>query len=82
MKSFAHFLQTKKIRQAREESLARQNADIKLAESITREEADWAIGRIERDGVIHENERALIQFMAENASDIDPVLEELIEKVA
>ena len=44
-------------------------------ESIDADEAEWLIGQINADGVLHENERQLLVFIRENAHHIDPILE-------
>lgn len=52
------------------------------SERITGVEADWLANRIGRDGVFHENEKALIDFIREESPDIHPTLRPLIERVA
>ena len=40
------------------------------AEKVTSEEAAWVIERIQRDGDTHENEKALLAFIKEEASEL------------
>jgi hypothetical protein len=61
---------------------ARYAADAALeaqAQKVTFEEARWLLDRIGRDGHVDANEQALIRFLADNASGIDPSLHPLIE---
>ena len=55
---------------------------ISTAEVVTESEADWLAGRIGRDGRLHENEKALLRFIGNEASDIHPSLTPLIERAA
>jgi hypothetical protein len=59
-------------------------ADIAIteAEIVEEEEAKWVAERIGRDGVLHENERALLTFLKRESTDIHPVLQPLLDKVA
>ncbi len=72
----------KEIEAQRAQRLEDQQARIRVNEAITNSEAEWVITRIEKDGIIHDNERALLQFVAENSPEIDPRLEPLLKKVA
>ncbi|MEL6919403.1 MAG: hypothetical protein AAFO77_00045 [Pseudomonadota bacterium] len=56
--------------------------DNTIAQAITSDEADWLVDRIGRDGQFHENERLLLQFIAQEARDIHPKLQPLLDKVA
>jgi hypothetical protein len=49
-------------------------------EAIDEEEAKWLMGRIRLDGVLHENERALLTFLKANAPNVPPALTALFEK--
>ena len=49
-------------------------------ESIDAAEAEWLIGRITEDGILHPNERALMAFIKENSPSIHPSLNPLFEK--
>ena len=69
-----------------EEAWADQNKASELearrSETIESNEASWLVERIGRDGVIHENERALVTYLKQESPYIDPALESLIEKIA
>ena len=61
----------------------RHNADVdyRLAASAPVEEAEvrWLTSRIGRDGVLDENERAVLQFIRAECPDIHPTLKPLLE---
>lgn len=61
---------------------AEQAAVQSEAEVITQEEADWLVTRIKRDGMIHENEKALLRFIGEESPVIHPKLKTLISEAA
>jgi hypothetical protein len=61
---------------------AMQRAAIAGAEVVTEDEASWLAERIDRDGKLHDNEKALLRFIGNEASDIHPSLLPLIEKAA
>lgn len=70
---------------AEEKALARleqQRLEILTAEKITANEAQWLAERIGRDGILHENERALLNFIKEEASAIHPALKSLVDEAA
>lgn len=50
------------------------------AERITSGEIAWLIDRIDQDGTVHANERALLEFIREESPRIDPGFEALLEK--
>lgn len=52
------------------------------AEVVSEAEATWLADRIGRDGTLHENEKAVLRFIAEQSPDIHPSLKPLIEKAA
>lgn len=52
------------------------------AAPVDQSEAQWLAERIGRDGVFHENEKALLRFIKEEAEHIDPALEPLFAKIA
>ena len=56
-------------------------AAIKEAEPVTQAEAKWLSERIGRDGVLHENEKALLSYINSEADHIDPILQPLLDKV-
>jgi hypothetical protein len=49
-------------------------------ETIDEEEARWLIGRVKRDGILHENERALLAFIRNTSPNIDASLEPLLHE--
>ena len=49
-------------------------------EAIDEDEAKWLIGRIRLDGVMQPNEKALLEFLKNNAPSVPPSLAELFEK--
>ncbi|HUG61992.1 MAG TPA: hypothetical protein VMP03_09105 [Methylomirabilota bacterium] len=57
-------------------------AEIQAAEVVTSDEVRWLAERIGRDGVIHENERALLRFLREESPDIHPSLRTLLDTAA
>jgi len=63
-----------------ESHLARKERAIFEAEPVIDSEAQWLAGRINRNGRMCDNERALLAFIAEESRSIDPVLKPLIEK--
>ncbi len=50
------------------------------AERIDQSEAQWLAERIGRDGLIHENEKALLAFIRDNSRDIHPDLLPLLSR--
>lgn len=52
------------------------------AERVEATEARWLVDRIGKDGSMHDNERALLKFIGETASDIHDDLKPLLAKVA
>lgn len=55
-------------------------AEIATNEVITQDEAAWLVQRIGRDGVLHENEKALLRFIREESPNIHPALQPLMDK--
>lgn len=51
-------------------------------EIIDAQEAQWLIDWVNRDGVVHENERKLLRFIKENSPKIHPSLLSMLDKVA
>ena len=70
------------MEQAWAEQNRRKEAEIKRAESITAEEAEWLARRMGRDGVFHENEKVLLRFIRDEGRVIHPSLQSLIAKAA
>ncbi len=52
------------------------------AEVVNEAEATWLADRIGRDGILHENEKAVLRFIAEESPNIHPSLKSLIDKAA
>ena len=52
------------------------------AEVVNEAEAKWLADRIGRDGTLHENEKAVLRFIAEQSPHIHPSLKSLIDKAA
>jgi hypothetical protein len=61
---------------------ARQSSATAAAETISAHEAEWLARRIGRDGVLHENEKALLRFVRDEAPAVHPSLRSLINKAA
>lgn len=59
---------------------AMAKAEAFARESITEAEAAWLIEHIMQDGILHDNERALLAFIKENSPRIDPSLDPLFEQ--
>ncbi|WP_428669479.1 hypothetical protein [Roseibium sp.] len=56
-------------------------AEIAANEVVTEDEASWLVNRIGRDGILHENEKALLRFIREESPNIHPALQPLMEKI-
>ena len=50
------------------------------ADSIETPEAEWLRSRIEGDGVVHRNERELLEFIRKNSMKTPPILDPLFKK--
>ena len=61
--------------------LAKQIRDIEGAEILDADEGRWVAGRIGRDGILHENEKALLRFIRDEAPEIRGGLEDLLSRV-
>ena len=61
---------------------AQQSAKRSSAEKVDLSEAKWLVDRIGRDGVLHENERELLEFLKRESLHIHPDLQPLLNKVA
>lgn len=55
---------------------------VSTAERISLDEARWLAERIGRDGMLHENEKALLAFLKRESPDIHPELRPLLDRVA
>ena len=60
--------------------LEQQRRHIITGEAVTRDEAEWLIERLARDGRLTPAETALIAYIRENALDIDPRFDELLDR--
>jgi hypothetical protein len=73
-------------RQPDEDAWAKRNdrfeAKVADAEVISADEAEWLARRIGRDGTLHENEKALLRFIRDEAPGVHPSLRSLIAKAA
>ncbi len=63
----------------RNEAFEEENAS---SEKVDLVEAEWLVERIGRDGKLHANEIALIEFLKEESPDLHPSLKPLLDKVA
>ncbi|ODN69721.1 hypothetical protein [Methylobrevis pamukkalensis] len=61
---------------------ARFEAETTVAETVTADEVKWLADRIGRDGTLHANEKALLDFLREESPDIHPSLRTLIDTAA
>ena len=61
-----------------QELIARQQQTNPVDEA----EAHWLTDRIGRDGVIHDNEKALLSYLKQESISLHPSLDKLIQKVA
>jgi hypothetical protein len=62
--------------------LTQQKVEIITHEAVTPAEAQWLASRIGRNGRFTPNERALLAFLKAEAPAIEPVLKDLVDKVA
>lgn len=61
---------------------AMRHAERRAAEVVTEGEAEWLADRIGRDGGLHENEKALLRFIGDEAPLVHPSLKRLIARAA
>ncbi len=61
------------------ERLDKEAKDALKREAIDKGEAEWLMRQMAADGQLHEHERALLAFIKENATRIDPLLQKAIE---
>jgi hypothetical protein len=64
-----------------EERVDQQEERIRSAEPISTEEARWLAAKLERYGDLRDHEVVLIEFLAEESTEIDPALLPFSEKV-
>jgi hypothetical protein len=55
--------------------------NIAAAQQVTEDEARWLLARLERDGKLHANEKALLLFLRENSTNLHPVLKPALDQV-
>ena len=70
---------TQAAREEREKETARLRTAMSR-ESITAEEAQWALANVGASGPLESNETALLAFIRKNAPQIDPALEPLLDR--
>ena len=63
-----------------EEQEAARAYDATLRETVDEAEAGWLIERLTADGQIDDNEKALLQFIRQNATAIHPSLEPVLQR--
>lgn len=63
----------------RNEAFEEANAESEVIDAV---EAEWLVERIGRDGILHANELALIEFLKNESPDLHPSLKPLLDKVA
>ena len=80
---------TAEVRSAHEQLEAayeKRNNEIMISENASRPvdemEAEWLAARIGHDGVLHDNEKALLEFLKAQGAALHPALNPLLEKVA
>lgn len=56
--------------------------DTAVSEIITGDEAEWLASRINRDGQLHDAEKALLEFIKRESPDVHPSLKPLLDRVA
>ncbi len=76
------YQQDRSVEEAWAERNSRQAAAGASAEAIDESEAKWLAERIGRDGVLHENEKALLDFIKRESPSIHPDLRPLLDRVA
>ena len=77
---------TETLRDQMDSAWRKRNREGELAkigsEPVDGSEASWLVERIGRDGVLHENEKALIRYLKEESPQLDASLKPLLDKVA
>jgi hypothetical protein len=64
-----------------EERLDRDEKAARSAERITSDEARWLADRLQRYGSLRDHEVALVEFLSEESTEVDPALRPLMDKV-
>lgn len=80
--SFKAFRQQIETAKDRKNIEAERRAQTLRDEAITAGEAKWLIDRLNRDAIMHENEVALLKFLADESPDIHESLTKLISRAA
>ena len=70
----------KREREARERAEREAEAEAFARQSIDAAEAAWLVEQIEKDGIVHDNEKALLAFIKRNSPSIHPSLEPVFER--
>lgn len=70
------------VETAMEQTNAARHESRSKAEEINLDEANWISNRIGADGILHQNEKALLHFIEKESHSIHPSLKELIAKAA
>ena len=52
------------------------------SEPVDQKESAWLVERIGRDGVLHENEKALLRYLKKESPQLNESLQPLLDKVA
>lgn len=58
----------------------RQAEASRISERLDREEVEWLARRLGRTGRVNDNERALLRFLSENAAEIHPDMNALLQR--
>ncbi len=64
------------------EKLEREKRALIVGEAMTREEVSWLVERIGVNGLLNDNERALVQFLKTKSKNINKALKPLIDLAA
>ncbi len=64
------------------ERIEQQRIAMITSEAVTEPEASWLAERINRDGDLHENEKALVTFLKETSPHLHESLQPLLDRAA
>ena len=64
------------------ERIEQQRIAMITSEAVTEPEASWLSERINRDGELHENEKALVAFLKETSPNLHESLQPLLDRAA
>jgi len=73
---------TDRMQEAWKDRNSRFEETQRMAEQVDDREGNWLADRIGRDGVLHANERALLEFIREESPMVHPAIQSLLDKVA